>query len=319
MASGGDTNIAIIGAGKMALDCLARALEQDGTRPSLVITSDRNDMPSRRLADWCARHAVPLHDTADPNSNACLAQLRQAAPAVIFNINSFAILRRPLLAIPPLGVVNFHNGPLPGYAGMNIPTWAIWNDEKTHGVSWHFVDEGVDTGDVIACSSFPLDPRETAATLTMKCIVEGIRMFDSVLQAVLAGDAPRTPQAGRRTCYRQSWIPHDGRLDLDWPARRLDRLVRALDFHPLPNPLGPPRIRLGSGLIGLGRVTVTPDEDGPSHHAPGTILGIEADRLVLRCLDGKLVVRACFDTDGTDLSVTALAQKHGLAPGMLLS
>lgn len=311
-------DVAVIGAGKMALDCLARILDHASARPGLVITPSSDDAAGRRLADWCARHSIPLCHAADPNDTTCLDQLVRLAPAAIFSINSFAILRPPLLAIPSLGVVNFHNGPLPGYAGMNIPTWAIWNDEKTHGVSWHFVDEGIDTGDVIAFSGFALDRRETAATLTMKCIMEGIRMFDSVLDAVLSGHASRVPQAGQRTCYRKTDVPNEGRLDLNWPSRRLDRFVRALDFHPFPSPLGPPRIRLGAELIGLGRVAVTPDGDERSTQAPGMIQSIAADRLVVRCLDGNLAVRSFVGADGVELSVATVARKHALAPGIQL-
>ncbi len=60
---------------------------------------------------------------------------------------------------------------------MNIPSWAIINGESKHGVTWHFIDTGIDTGNIIAQKIFPLDKDVTAGRLMSKCIMEGLTLF----------------------------------------------------------------------------------------------------------------------------------------------
>ena len=54
----------------------------------------------------------------------------------------------PVLALAARGAINFHDGPLPRYAGLNAPVWAILNREPAHGVTWHLIEGGIDEGDI---------------------------------------------------------------------------------------------------------------------------------------------------------------------------
>ncbi|MBC7171304.1 MAG: peptide synthetase, partial [Polyangiaceae bacterium] len=86
----------------------------------------------------------------------------------LFSIANLRIVPEPLYRRAARGAVNFHDGPLPRYAGLNAPSWAILGGERTHGVTWHAITAGVDEGDVYAQRTFPLAPDETALTLNTK-------------------------------------------------------------------------------------------------------------------------------------------------------
>lgn len=303
----------------MAHDCLKRAINLDGVGVPILVTRIADDSASRRIAALCGKHSVEVVDTHDPNSAEALRAIRMADPDAIFNINGFSILKDELISLPCLGVVNFHNGPLPRYAGLNIPTWVIWNGETRHGVTWHFVDRGIDTGDVIAQSMFELDERETAATLTMKCILHGIDMFKAVLVDVLSGTARREKQSDGRTYYRAGDIPNGGFIDFDWPAAQVERLLRALDFHPFANQLGHPRIRRGDSYISVSAARVLEECGVTGGKLPGTIAEIDEESISFSINDGRLLVRSFVHPDGTTMNVSQAVEEYGLACGMRLS
>lgn len=305
----------VIGEGKMAQDCIAEMIRRDDTDVHLVVTSTREDIAGRRLRAFCARHSVKVISTEDPNSRMTVQNIAEVAPDVIFNINGFSILGRELIEIPVQGVVNFHNGPLPAYAGMNIPTWAIWQGEREHGVAWHYIDEGIDTGDVIARARFPVDDRETAATLTMKCIIEGTNLFQQVLGEIVAGSARGVPQQGKRSYFRKLDIPNEGYVDVGWPTSKIDRLLRALDFHPFPNLVEYPKLRFGAEDLRLARARISPQPASPTTGRPGTIVSLDERSMVILCRDGKLVVDALVAPEGGSLNIETAAKRFGLAWG----
>ncbi len=308
--------IAIIGEGKMAIDCLARAIKTDCVQTTLVVTRPGDDMANRRLVGLCEKNSIQVVETSNPNDEESISSLKALAPVAIFNINSFSILKPELICLPPKGVVNFHNGPLPLYAGLNIPTWVIWNGEKTHGVTWHFVDAGIDSGDLIAQRYFDVDTQVTAIGLTVKCIMEGIKLFDQVLVDVVTGQVARLPQTGPRSYYRKKDIPSDGFIDFGWPAAKIGRLIRALDFHPMPNPLVQPRIKFATGFLSIGAAAVTLDEDSHSAVKPGEIVEIDDDDLIVGALGGRLSISSLFTEQGEELGPRQAAERYSLQLGV---
>ena len=84
-----------------------------------------------------------------------------------------------------LGIVNLHLAPLPEYRGRYSATHAILNGHE-YGVTIHYIDEGIDTGPIIAERRWPITPIDTAHTLRARAVWEGLRLFATVLPALLA-------------------------------------------------------------------------------------------------------------------------------------
>ena len=68
----------------------------------------------------------------------------------LLSIANLRLIPQEMIDLAANGAINFHDGPLPAYAGLNTPAWAIINGEPTHGVSWHLIEGGVDEGDLLA-------------------------------------------------------------------------------------------------------------------------------------------------------------------------
>jgi methionyl-tRNA formyltransferase len=110
---------------------------------------------------------IPVYDLSTPNNAAFREQLRSLKPDVIIN-QSQSILKKEILQIPTIGTINRHNALLPKNRGRLTPFWVIYRKERETGVSIHFVNEGIDSGDIIVQEKFEVAPSETFNTLVRK-------------------------------------------------------------------------------------------------------------------------------------------------------
>ena len=209
----------------------------------------------------------------------------------VFNIR---ILPRRVIEHPSRGVVNFHDGPLPRYAGLYAPTRALIDGEKEHGVVWHLVDEGIDTGDLLVTEAVPIEEEDTALSLQLRCLEAGSRSFDRLIP-MLRESSPsgRVQDRSLRTCFGHAQWSRRG-IETDWrsSASEIRRLVAAHDFGPYDNPVGHPRCRLDGrwhALLDVDRCE-DPQEDGVVV-PPGTIWVTDEGALQVQCGEGRLVVR----------------------------
>ena len=103
----------------------------------------------------------------NPNSRKFCEYLTQLTPDVIIN-QSQSIIKKRLLSIPKIGVINRHNALLPKNRGRLTPFWVLYKREKETGVSIHFVEEGIDSGDIIVQRRFPVTKKDTFNSLVKK-------------------------------------------------------------------------------------------------------------------------------------------------------
>ena len=102
--------------------------------------------------------------------------------ADIFILSGYnKILKKMIIDIPPLGTINLHGGKLPEYRGAAPINWQIINGEETGGCSIIYVDEGIDTGDIIAQEIYPITPQDTHNSVLEKTLT----IFPPLLEKVL--------------------------------------------------------------------------------------------------------------------------------------
>ena len=245
------------------------------------------------------------------------ARLGQEPFEWLFSIANLSIIPGDVLALPSRGAINFHDGPLPRYAGLNATSWAILHGERTHGVSWHRIEGGVDEGDLLEQRIVELTERETALTLNTRCYELGIETFARLVEALGRGEDRRRPQdLSQRTYFgRYDRPPAACAIDFGEPAHRVDALVRALDFGRYPNPLGVPKILLGSEPLLLPEVDLARDSVSV---APGTVIAFDDSGLEVASATGSLLFPRVLDADGAPLSPEEGARR-GLAPGASLA
>ena len=273
---------------------------------SLVVAEPRPDAAQARLARCCQGAGVPLlQPQHGVNDSATLAAIADRRADFVLSVDNFQLFGAALLGMPIAGCINFHNAPIERYRGAHSPSWAIFNDEKTHGITWHYMERTVDAGPVVAEEHFTLTGTETALSLTVECVERGIRLFERDLAQILSGRPARMPATANARLYRRTDLPHDGLLDPNMTAAQIDRLLRATDFRPFPNPFTYARLRCARGDLIVNEVTPLAPNNG---HEPGTIVAT-APELVLACRDRLLSLSAVMlEPNETSSAAEAVAR-----------
>jgi UDP-4-amino-4-deoxy-L-arabinose formyltransferase/UDP-glucuronic acid dehydrogenase (UDP-4-keto-hexauronic acid decarboxylating) len=126
---------------------------------------------------------------------------------LLLNVHSLYVLPEPLLRVPALGAWNLHPGPLPRYAGLNAPSWAIYRGEQRHGVSVHRMEAGIDTGDIAYQESFPIAAADTGLSVALRCAQVGVALLHRLLEDAAAGSIPRLAQDAAQRTYFGRGVP----------------------------------------------------------------------------------------------------------------
>ncbi|MFB9222922.1 MupA/Atu3671 family FMN-dependent luciferase-like monooxygenase [Paracoccus cavernae] len=232
------------------------------------------------LRDWAQGQGLRVEDQDAPQpADAPVADW-------VFSVANLSILKPETLARGRLGAINFHDGPLPRMAGLNVPLWAMIEGKTDHGITWHMIEGGIDEGDILASRQFPIRPDDNALTLNARCFARGAEAFADVVQMLESGAPIRQKQdLGQRGYYALDKRPEAaGVLDFTQPSRRIVDLVRALDHSGYWNPLAEPKLALADGHI----VMVAAAEYAEGSGAAGQVLAHEGDQLTVATGDGAV-------------------------------
>jgi methionyl-tRNA formyltransferase len=221
----------------------------------------------------------------------------------LLSIANLRMIPQSVLDLPAKGAINFHDGPLPRYAGLNTPAWAIINGEATHGVSWHVTEGGVDEGDLLAQRMIDIAADETAFSLNSKCYAAGMESFGAVLTQLESGTLERTPQdLTQRSYFAKDQRPANmGVLDLNMDAEKLSCLVRGLDFGAYWNPLGTAKLRIGDQMLSVGTLEHA-DESAPA----GAVVAVSSDGLTVGTGTTAVHLRGFTTLEGDTVDLTKL-------------
>lgn len=221
------------------LEALARNQTRLGLRLAGVVTQpDRRSGRGRKLSPPPVKVAalqleLPVFQCARIRGNAeALEFLRQARPDVMVVVAFGQILPREFFAWPRFGSLNVHTSLLPRYRGAAPVVHAILNGEQETGVTIMKLDEGMDTGDVLAQSRTPIGPDVTSGDLERQLCRQGVELLLGTLPAYLSGELQARPQDHERATLAPLIRKADARVDWTRPAYRIHDQIRA--FNPRP-------------------------------------------------------------------------------------
>lgn len=231
---------------------------------------------------------------------------------VLLNVHSLYLIRGSILDACRLGAYNMHPGPLPHYAGLNVPSWAIYYGERQHAVTVHEMTPEIDAGTIAYDAWFPIEERDNGFSLMAKCVRAGVPLLSQLLDAaateLATGNAtvPRRALDFSRRRYFGKKAPNAGQIDWNWPAAVVVNHIRASDYSPFTSPWGTPETWLMSDPFGVSRAVLTGE-----HHddvAAGTV-GAKTDKGVLvACADEWIEVRKLRIDDVSVDAADVLAQ-----------
>ena len=246
-----------------------RSLHAAGRTPVLVLSSGATS-GTASVAGVAASLELPVLPAATVRDPAFAEHLRAARVDVLLNVHSLHVIAPEVLAAPTVGSFNVHPGPLPAWAGLSVPSWAIYHGVERFGATLHWMAVELDAGAVAYAAEFPVEARETGLSLSLKCARHGVALVRELVEAMAADPeaVPRRQQDREQRRWFPRAAPHGGRVPWNLPARRVDGFVRACDYAPFPSPWGHPLANCAGRELAVLKTTPTGVRAGVE---PGTV------------------------------------------------
>ena len=295
----------LIGDESLVIRC-AEILVDSGCDVRAVVSSNP------QIISWAEEHST-RH--LRPGSSLA-SSLREFEFEYLFSIANLRMLSSEILELPQIAAINFHDGPLPAYAGMHAPVWAIANGERQYGISFHAMTEEADTGDLYCQKTFDLNPDETSFTLNARCYEAAADGFSALVNSLVEGTARPTRQDLTKRSYfaRSDRAEAAGVLDWSRPAIENERLVRSMDFGHRENTFGTAKLVHRDHVVLVEKASCF-EGSGTS----GTVLEITDERIVVASAeDGALSIDGVTSIRGRQMTIPELVAEFDLRVGTSL-
>ncbi len=277
--------IVFMGTPQFAVPSL-QALIDDGYDIAAVITQpDRKcgrghklmPPPVKTLAEKYGIRVLQFCRIKSPEG---ISALREISPDIIVTAAFGQILSKEILDMPPMGCINVHASLLPKYRGAAPIQWAIIKGETITGVTIMFMNEGLDTGDIISSEKVGIGEDTTGGELYQTLSETGAQLLSSTLNSITEGTAKRRAQDEAQASYYPPLTKELAFINWNQSAVEIRNLVRAL------NPVMGACARVGGDVIKIWRASVI---NGVTQ--PGAIISADArSGLVIGTGDGLLRV-----------------------------
>jgi methionyl-tRNA formyltransferase len=292
MTDSSPLRVAFAGTPQFAVPALAALLD---SRHSVVGVLTQPDRPKGRgrlltpspVKQLARQHGLVVAQPQTLRDAAARDDLAALAPDVMVVVAYGQILPREVLRVPRLGCLNIHASLLPRWRGAAPIQRAILAGDALTGVTIMQMDEGLDTGDMLAIHTVPIGERATSASLHEELAALGARALIEVLDSLLTGGLAAQPQPTAGASYAPKIAKSEAHINWTDPAASISRQVRA--FNPWPvaeTRFAAEQLRIHDAHAPTGSTAAAA--------APGTWLGLGsgADGEVLRvaCGSGELHV-----------------------------
>ena len=293
-----------------ALDAIVDA----GFEVALVLTQP--DRPSGRgmklnasaVKRRALAHGLPVDQPERLKNEAQRAALRACTPDLLVVAAYGLILPPEVLALPRLGCINIHASLLPRWRGAAPIHRAIEAGDAETGITIMQMEEGLDTGAILASKRMPIRPSDTTATLHDRLAVLGGSLVVEVLQALAHGPVDAHPQPDEGVTYASKISRAEAVADWRLPAEQIERRLRAFDPFPgLQSEVAGQTVKFWQGVV------------NPRSGAPGEVLSADADGVVIACGDGAIRFTVLQRPGSRRLPAADFLRGFALAPGERLA
>ena len=181
-----------------------------------ITTTTSGGSSSKPINVIAEEQSIPII-CGKPKDEGVMDQVREWAPDVVVVIGYQFFLPDEFLNIPPMGVLNFHTSLLPRHCGRHPGFWTIWYGDEKSGMAVHFMDSGLDTGEIAYKSYVPLENGDTVDSLYDRIWKSDEAVVKQLLDDVETDSVPRTPQD--KSEYTYNYVPHEKDFEFDFRQR----------------------------------------------------------------------------------------------------
>ncbi len=228
-------NIIFLGTPEFAVPTLEALIAHTDISVLAVVTQP--DRPSGRKHEVhetpCKRvalsHNIPvLQPESLAKSAETVEALTKMAPDLIVMVAFGQILKKAILNLPTLGVINLHASLLPAYRGAAPINWAIINGDTTTGITTMFTESGIDTGPTLLKSEISLSADIDAQSLSKELSIKGAQLTIETLEQLMSGSLVAEKQDDKLATYAPILTKELGLIDWSKSAQDIHNLIRGL-------------------------------------------------------------------------------------------
>ena len=276
----------------------------------VVFPSSRQDARANNIREIVKEKGHTIIEQPPSARGTGFAQaLNDIAPDAILVWSYPMILPKEVLEIPKRGAVNVHLGLLPEYRGVNGVRWALLNGEDQTGVTLHFMDAGIDSGNMIARASFPIAPEDDIRSLMQKSKIAGRRLLENSWAGIVSGNLRTMPQDESKAKYYSAKMTPS--CEIDWSKSNVD-------IHNLIRASAAPFARAYTSWNGgaLLMKKSSPVDAIRDEKRPGTVEHLDSSGLTIATGKGDLLITE-IELDGETIKPGAFSDL-GIKPGIVL-
>jgi len=239
-----------------------------------------------------------------------IAELKSFDADIFVVVAYGQIVPKEVLLIPPLGCVNIHASILPKYRGAAPMQRAILNGDSETGVTIMYMDEGMDTGDMIYQERIAIEESDIFADLQSKMMTLSCECIIKALGQIESGTAAREQQDNTKATYAPMLTKEDGLINWNSPTSKILNQVRALDPWP------------GTYCNYQGQVlkvwgAAKGSEIGSSNTVPGQIIE-SGTGLLIKTADSAVSITEVQGAGGKRMSIADYLRGHPIPAGTVL-
>lgn len=304
--------IVFIGTPSFALPSL-KEITQAGFETVAVITQpDRKQGRGMKLTPpvvkiQAMQLGIPVLQPSRIRDQEFIAYLQGLAPEAIVVVAYGQILPQQILNIPKLGCINLHASLLPELRGAAPIQWSIILGKESTGVTTMYMDEGMDTGDIILQKEIEISDDETSGDLLERLSIIGADLLLATLRLIEEGKVQRTKQNELHATYAPLITKKDAIIPWSKPAIEIYNLIRGL--NPVPGAytfLEGKRIKIYHSRVVQG---------GSESQSPGEIISLEVGGMVVACGRGHLSILEVQPEGKGRMDIKAFLAGHRIAKG----
>lgn len=246
----------------------------------------RYDSVDNKLVAYSEKYDIPLFKTPNINTPEFIAQVSALECDLFVSMSFNQIFKSEIIQVPRLKTINCHAGKLPFYRGRNILNWALINDEREFGITVHFVDNGIDTGDIILQRTFGISDQDTYKTLLETSFVACAVILKDAIDIVKSEKVQAIKQVEIHPVGFYCSARREGDELLNWHqgSRDIFNFIRAI-CQPGPQA----RTFLEAGEIKINKASLIPL--APVYKGnPGQVVGKNGRSLIVKTLDSTISI-----------------------------
>jgi methionyl-tRNA formyltransferase len=231
-----DLNIVFMGTPEFAVTILEKLISESYNIKAVVTAPDRPAGRGRKLQGSAVKDCAIKHDLTvlQPTQlkDEDFIQELQSYKADLFIVVAFRMLPKVVWEIPTMGTFNLHGSLLPQYRGAAPINWAVINGETETGVTTFYIDEKIDTGQILMSDKISIGKNETAGELHDRMMVLGAQTVANTVELIRLGNAQPKPQPESDLKAAPKISKQDCLLDLNQPIEAIHNFIRGMSPYP---------------------------------------------------------------------------------------